>query len=78
MTPRPPSGVTGSSPAGERCFCPRCGSQVLAREGGEIEIRLGAFDEPNLFRPAYESWIGRKEAWLHTDGLPGYEQNRPQ
>jgi hypothetical protein len=65
--------------ADHRCFCPRCGSQVFARgPHDEIETRLGVFDEPNLFHPAYESWIGRKEAWLHTDDLPGYEQNRPQ
>ncbi len=66
-----------SSPENERCFCPVCGSQVFDRDAAdEIEIKLGTFDEPNLFRPAYESWIGRKEAWLHTDDLPGYEQNR--
>jgi hypothetical protein len=65
-----------ASPDSERCFCPRCGSQVLAREGGETEIRLGAFDEPNLFTPTYEAWIGRRERWLRLPGLTGYRRNR--
>ena len=45
--------ITGETRAGprrrtaERCFCPVCGSQVFYRDGGdEIEIKLGAFDEP--------------------------------
>ena len=64
--------------ADHRCFCPRCGSQVFARgTTDEIETRLGVFDEPNFFHPAYEAWIGRKERWLHTDEMPGYEKNRP-
>jgi hypothetical protein len=64
--------------ADHRCFCPTCGSQVFARgTNDEIETRLGVFDEPNLFQPAYEAWIGRKEVWLHTDDLPSYEKNRP-
>ena len=68
-----------SSTLGRRHFCPRCGSQVFARDEGsrEIEMRLGAFDEPNLFRPTYEAWIGRRESWFRTDApLRGYERNR--
>ena len=60
----------------ENCFCPRCGSRVFSREGGEIEISLGAFDEPNLFAPTYETWIGRREKWLRLPGLTGYPRNR--
>ncbi len=69
-----------SSTQGRRHFCPRCGSQIFARdEGGrEIELRLGAFDQPNLFAPTYEAWIGRREDWLHTAGLVGFTGNRPQ
>jgi hypothetical protein len=60
----------------ERCFCPRCGSSVFTRCDGEIEIGLGAFDEPNLFKPDYESWTIRREHWLATGGLKGFPTNR--
>ncbi|HEX2136955.1 MAG TPA: GFA family protein [Microvirga sp.] len=75
------TGAWASSTRGRRHFCPRCGSQVFARNEGsdEIEMRLGAFDEPNLFRPTYEAWIGRRESWFRTDApLHGYARNRTE
>lgn len=62
----------------DRCSCPVCGSQVFAREhaAGDIEVKLGAFDEPNRFRPTYEAWVFRREAWLIIGGLTAYEHNR--
>jgi hypothetical protein len=65
-----------SSTEESRCFCPTCGSHVFALSGSEIEIGLGAFDEPNLFRPTYEAWVPRREHWLRTDDLAAYEKNR--
>lgn len=66
-----------ASPGGECRFCPRCGSQVFYSDGGdEIEIMLGAFDQPNLFTPTYEAWTKRREAWLCTPDLIGFEENR--
>jgi hypothetical protein len=47
-----------------RCFCPRCGSSVFGRSGDEIEVSLGALDEPDRFQPTYELWTCRREAWL--------------
>ena len=47
-----------------RHFCPVCGSSVFARSGAEIEIHLGALDEPDLLVPTYECWTTRREAWL--------------
>ncbi|MGI9366622.1 MAG: GFA family protein [Rhizobiaceae bacterium] len=49
-----------------RHFCPRCGSSVFARTGNEVEIHLGALDEPNQFNPDYELWNRRRETWLPT------------
>ncbi|MBC9247794.1 GFA family protein [Paracoccus sp. 11-3] len=49
---------------GGRYFCPNCGSSVLARSGDEIEIHLGALDEPDQFTPTYEVWTSRREGWL--------------
>jgi hypothetical protein len=62
----------------DRCFCSGCGSQTFARElaTAEVEIKLGAFDEPNLFLPTYEAWAARREGWLHIPGLRAYERNR--
>ena len=66
-----------ATPESERCFCPVCGSQVFDRDAGdEIEIKLGAFDEPNLFTPTYEAWTKRREAWLCTADLKGFPKNR--
>jgi len=59
-----------------RVFCPTCGSPVLSRSGSEIEINLGALDEPNLFKPTYELWTVRRESWLPDFGLKRYSRNR--
>ncbi|MFL5158270.1 MAG: GFA family protein [Microvirga sp.] len=73
-------GATASWSAGpttEDCFCPVCGSQVFARDASdEIEMKLGAFDEPNLFTPTYEAWAKRRETWLCTPDLKSFPENR--
>lgn len=63
--PREAVSVTGETRdyAG-RYFCPRCGSPVFACTGDEIEVNLGALDEPDRFTPTYELWTIRREAWL--------------
>lgn len=47
-----------------RFFCLDCGSPVFARTGDEVEVNLGALDAPDQFRPTYERWTIRREAWL--------------
>jgi hypothetical protein len=49
---------------GGRHFCPDCGSSVFAHYRDEIELHLGALDAPDQFRPTYENWTVRREAWL--------------
>ena len=49
---------------GGRCFCPTCGSSTYSHSENEIEISLGAFDEPGTFTPSYELWTIRREPWL--------------
>jgi hypothetical protein len=49
---------------GNRGFCANCGSSLVFSGLGEIGVNLGAFDEIDLFRPDYELWIIRREAWL--------------
>ncbi|MCP1625246.1 GFA family protein [Pseudomonas nitroreducens] len=60
-----------------RCFCPRCGSSVFGRSGDEVEVSLGVLDEPDRFRPTYELWTCRREAWLPAFPLRhSYERDR--
>ena len=60
-----------------RCFCPRCGSSVFSRSGDEVEINLGSLDEVDQFRPTYELWTVRREAWLpEFAGTKLYERDR--
>lgn len=47
-----------------RHFCPECGSSVFSVTGDEVEVHLGTLDEPNMFKPTYELWTDRREAWL--------------
>lgn len=47
-----------------RHFCPRCGSSVFSRLADEIEVHLGALDEPDQLTPTYECWTVRREGWL--------------
>ena len=60
-----------------RSFCPHCGSSVLSRSGEEIELHLGALDEPDQWVPTYELWTTRREGWLPKfHGLTSYERDR--
>lgn len=47
-----------------RCFCPTCGSRVFNRNGDEVELHLGSLDDIDVFKPSYELWTVRREAWL--------------
>lgn len=60
-----------------RFFCPHCGSSVYAELHGEIEVYLGALDEPNQFTPSYELWTIRREAFLpEFTGLKRFARDR--
>jgi hypothetical protein len=61
-----------------RNFCARCGSSVFARTGDEIEVHLGALDEPDQFVPTYECWTVRRESWLPEFPVEqSYTRDRP-
>jgi hypothetical protein len=68
--------VWQSSPGYGREFCPGCGSRVIGRNGAEVEISLGSYDEPGEVTPAYESWIVRREPWLTALGVPQFAADR--
>ena len=65
-----------SSPGYAQRFCPGCGSRVLGGDGEEVELYIGSFDQPGLFEPQYELWIGRREPWLEPLHVRQYEENR--
>lgn len=60
-----------------RHFCPRCGSSVFARSEAELELHLGALDDPVDLVPSYECWTRRRAAWLPPfPGVTGYDTDR--
>ncbi|MDR6433745.1 GFA family protein [Brucella pseudogrignonensis] len=60
-----------------RYFCPTCGASVFSKSGDEIEINLGSLDAPNQFKPTYELWTIRREAWLPKFPVENrYERDR--
>ena len=62
-----------------RHFCETCGSCVFATTGDEVELHLGAMDEPGSFKPDYECWTKRREAWLpEFPGTRLYEGDRDE
>ncbi|RFU49778.1 GFA family protein [Paraburkholderia sp. DHOC27] len=67
-----------SSPEKRRYFCPTCGSVAYMEEVGndEVDIPLGAFDQPGLYEPTYELWCCHKEPWLPQHVRTEYEGDR--
>lgn len=60
-----------------RFFCPDCGSPVFSRSLDEIEVNLGALDQTDQFKPTYELWCVRREAWMPPfDLASNYARNR--
>mgnify|MGYP000002518177 FL=1 len=56
-----------SSPGKYRGFCPKCGSSITWRNGGDdslIDLRLGSFDDPRPFK-------AKKHLWMRT-ALPSF------
>ncbi|WP_299731520.1 GFA family protein [uncultured Tateyamaria sp.] len=70
--------ITGPAQSYEgRAFCARCGSSVFARSADEIEVHLGAMDDPNALVPTYELWCIRRAPWLAPfAGTTCYERGR--
>ena len=60
-----------------RAFCPVCGSSVYAESVGEVEVHLGALDDPNAFTPSYELWTCRRAPWMpRFEGVQSFETDR--
>jgi hypothetical protein len=62
-----------------RIFCPRCGSSVFSTSKDEVEVHLGALDEPGQMSPTYELWTIRRESWLpQFPATKQYKGNRSE
>lgn len=63
-----------SSPIASRPFCSRCGTPLgfCFDDGENIDLTVGAFDNPGHFVPKSNFGIeSRHEAWENTSFLPG-------
>jgi len=63
-----------SSPIARRPFCSRCGTPLgfdFIRQGDDIDLTVGSFDDPSRFRPILHAGSESiHEAWLDTRHLP--------
>jgi hypothetical protein len=57
-----------SSNKAERGFCGDCGTPLAYKQVGEIEISIGAFDDPTLAAPTIQ--VNPNDKLPFVDGLP--------
>ena len=71
-----------SSPNGERVFCAKCGSNILAvlkSIPDYLYLSMGAIVGNPAHPPAYHTYVGSKAPWHEiTDGGPQYELEQPE
>lgn len=72
--------VGGSGLPLTRHFCRRCGSPVMTtspRHEGVAYVKGGAWDDPDVVRPAHQSWTDSSVDWHVIDGgLPAHPRGR--
>ena len=65
-----------SSKAGERSFCPGCGTQltfVATDDPAFLDVTLASLDDPAAFAPEAHIWTTSRIPWLDLgDELPRY------
>jgi hypothetical protein len=78
-----PIGFTKKSDCGHeltRHFCRDCGSPLFTtspRHLDRVYVKAGAFDDPTLIEPAFQSWTCSSVPWATIRaGLPRYEKGR--
>jgi hypothetical protein len=68
-----------SSAQARREFCPTCGTQLVFREDGDINIDIttASLDEPARLPPQYHIWRMSRIPWFETaDSLPRHDAER--
>jgi hypothetical protein len=58
-----------SSNAGRRGFCGDCGTPLTFEEGDEIELAIGAFDDPRVAAPVRQ--VNPNDRLPFVDDIPG-------
>ena len=64
-----------SSNKAERGFCAECGTPLAYLAEGEIELAIGAFDDPTLAAPTIQVNLNDKLPFV--DGSPGLPMRKP-
>ncbi len=64
----------------EKLFCGECGSSLFSRnprDGREMSIRLGAFDDDPGVRPSWRQFVAYAAPWepIRDDGLPRFDES---
>ena len=63
-----------------RGFCPSCGSAIAWHALGDrkqIDLAVGAFDQPDDLKPAEHLWADSRIKWLKIeDSTPKYHEGR--
>jgi hypothetical protein len=66
-----------SSPGNVRCFCTKCGSQLIKRVAANpsvLRLRLGTLDSDPRTKPAAHIFLRSKAPWtVITDDLPQHQ-----
>jgi hypothetical protein len=80
-----PKGFTKAADSGNeltRHFCGECGSPILTsspRHPDRVYVKAGAFDDPSVVAPLYQSWVSSSVPWSTiAPGLQSYAKGRPQ
>jgi hypothetical protein len=68
-----------SSPPVVRTFCGACGTALTyehAARAAEVDVTTRTLDDPDLFPPAYHSWMAHAARWDRPgDGLPQFQES---
>ena len=63
-------------------FCADCGTPLFSGSEGNPEmvaVKIGSFDDPSRFTPAYHIWVSSAQPWHHVDPtIPAFPKNPKQ
>ena len=73
--------AAGESKTTTIVFCPSCGTQLLTKPGTMsqlIGVRAGTLDNPSLYKPSADIFVGSAASWDHMDpSIPKFEAYPP-
>lgn len=79
-----PKGFTKTADSGNeltRHFCSDCGSPVFTSSPQHLDrvyVKAGAFDDPSIIIPAYQSWVSSSVSWSNIPPeLPSHAKSPP-